>query len=74
MFRNYHYQKNFLSIFKDYSEYYKGRAYHSRSLNSNGRWKKIGCMSFINQSILKYSNEIRSAVFSYTIYIIKKLV
>lgn len=47
---------------KDYSEYYKGRAYHSRSLNSNGRWKKIGCMSFINQSILKYSNEIRSAV------------
>ena len=33
---------------KDYSEYYKGRAYHSRSLNSNGGWNKIGCMSFIN--------------------------
>ncbi|MDE6292676.1 MAG: alpha/beta hydrolase [Bacilli bacterium] len=48
---------------KDYSEYYKGRAYHSRSLNSNGGWNKIGCMSFINQPILKYSNEIRSAVF-----------
>ena len=47
---------------KDYSEYYKGRAYHSRSLNSNGGWNKIGCMSFINQPILKYSNEIRSAV------------
>ena len=47
---------------KDYSEYYKGRAYHSRSLNSNGGWNKTGCMSFINQPILKYSNEIRSAV------------
>lgn len=47
---------------KDYSDYYKGRAYHSRSLNSNGGWNKIGCMSFINQPILKYSNEIRSAV------------
>ena len=47
---------------KDYSEYYKGRAYHSRSLNSNGGWNKIGCMSFVNQPILKYSNEIRSAV------------
>lgn len=47
---------------KDYSEYYKGRAYHSRSLNSNEGWNKTGCMSFINQPILKYSNEIRSAV------------
>ena len=48
---------------KDYSEYYKGRAYHERSLNSNEGWNKIGCMSFINQPILCYSNEIRSAVF-----------
>lgn len=47
---------------KDYSEYYKGRAYHERSLNSNEGWNKTGCMSFINQPILKYSNEIRSAV------------
>lgn len=47
---------------KDYSEYYKGRAYHERSLNSNGGWNSIGCMSFMNQPILKYSNEIRSAV------------
>ena len=47
---------------KDYSEYYKGRAYHKRSLNSNEGWNKIGCMSFINQPILTYSNEIRSAV------------
>lgn len=47
---------------KDYSEYYKGRAYHKRSLNSNDGWNKIGCMSFLNQPILNYSNEIRSAV------------
>ncbi len=47
---------------KDYSEYYKGRAYHPRSLNSNEGWNIIGCMSFMNQPILKYSNEIRSAV------------
>lgn len=47
---------------RDYSEYYKGRAYHERSLNSNDGWNTIGCMSFINQPILKYSNEIRSAV------------
>lgn len=47
---------------KDYSEYYKGRAYHARSLNSNGGWNSIGCLSFMNQPILKYSNEIRSAV------------
>ena len=47
---------------KDYSEYYKGRAYHARSLNSNGGWNSIGCMSFMNQPILKYSKEIRSAV------------
>ena len=47
---------------KDYSEYYKGRAYHARSLNSNEGWNTIGQMSFMNQPILKYSNEIRSAV------------
>lgn len=48
---------------KDYHAYYKTeRGYHSRSLNSNGGWNKIGCMSFVNQPILCYSNEIRSAV------------
>ena len=47
---------------KDYSEYYKDRAYHKRSLNSNDGWNVIGCMSFMNQPILKYSNEIRRAV------------
>lgn len=47
---------------KDYSEYYKGRAYHKRSLNSNDGWNTIGQMSFMNQPILTYSNEIRSAI------------
>ena len=47
----------------DYHNYYKtDRGYHERSLNSNGGWNMIGCMSFMNQPILKYSNEIRSAV------------
>ncbi len=48
---------------KDYHDYYKtNRGYHARSLNSNGGWNVIGVESFINQPILKYSNEIRSAV------------
>lgn len=48
---------------KDYYDYYKtSRGYHSRSLNSNGGWNKIGGMSFLNQPILAYSDEIRSAV------------
>lgn len=48
---------------KDYHDYYKtARGYHPRSLNSNEGWSKIGCMSFINQPILAYSHEIRSAV------------
>ena len=47
---------------KDYYDYYKTkRGYHVRSLNSNGGWNKIGCMSFLNQPILQYSNEIRNA-------------
>ena len=48
---------------KDYYDYYKTpRGYHPRSLNSNGGWNIIGCESFLNQPILQYSNEIRSAV------------
>ena len=48
---------------KDYYAYYKTpRGYHPRSLNSNGGWNVIGCESFLNQPILQYSNEIRSAV------------
>ena len=47
----------------DYYDYYKtSRGYHARSLNSNGGWNKIGCMSFLNQPILCFSEEIRSAV------------
>lgn len=48
---------------KDYHDYYKTkRGYHKRSLNSNDGWNVTGTMSFINQPILIYSNEIRSAV------------
>lgn len=48
---------------KDYYAYYKTkRGYHPRSLNSNGGWTKIGTMSYINQPILAYINEIRNAV------------
>ena len=48
---------------KDYHTYYKTeRGYHVRSLNSNEGWNVTGTMSFINQPILQYSNEIRSAV------------
>lgn len=48
---------------KDYYDYYKTpRGYHPRSLNSNGGWNVTGCMSFLNQPILQYSSEIRSAV------------
>ena len=48
---------------KDYYAYYKTeRGYHPRSLNSNGGWNVTGCMSFMNQPILQYTNEIRSAV------------
>ena len=48
---------------KDYYDYYKtDRGYHKRSLNSNGGWNVIGCESFMNQPILKFTKEIRSAV------------
>ncbi len=48
---------------KDYYDYYKtARGYHARSLNSNGGWNVTGTLSFLNQPILQYSNEIRSAV------------
>ncbi len=48
---------------RDYYDYYKTpRGYHPRSLNSNGGWNVTGCESFLNQPILQYSREIRSAV------------
>ena len=47
---------------QDYHAYYKTpRGYHPRSLNSNGGWNVIGCMSFLNQPILQYSHELRAA-------------
>ncbi len=51
------------SFVKDYHDYYKtARGYHPRSLNSNDGWNVTGCESFLNQPILQYSGEIRSAV------------
>lgn len=48
---------------KDYYDYYKtDRGYHARSLNSNDGWAATGCILFLNQPILTYTNEIRSAV------------
>ena len=47
---------------KDYSEYYKGRAYHKRSLNSNGGWAIQNNTSWLNAKFLQYTNEIRNAV------------
>ena len=48
---------------KDYHDYYKTkRGYHPRSLNSNDGWNVTGFISFMNMPILRYSNEIRSAV------------
>ncbi len=48
---------------KDYSDFYKtSLGYHPRSVGGNGGWNVTGCISFLNQPILKYSNEIRSAV------------
>ncbi|MCR4726052.1 MAG: alpha/beta hydrolase [Clostridia bacterium] len=48
---------------KDYVAYYKTPlGYHKRSVGGNGGWNVTGCISFINQPILRYSNEIRSAV------------
>ena len=48
---------------RDYSDFYKTPiGYHPRSVGGNGGWNVSGCISFLNQPILKYANEIRSAV------------
>ena len=48
---------------KDYYDYYKTeRGYTERSLNSNDGWNVTSSLSFINMPILRYTNEIRSAV------------
>lgn len=48
---------------KDYHAYYKTpRGYHKRSLGSNGGWNVTSSLSLLNQPILLYAGEIRSAV------------
>ena len=48
---------------RDYTGFYKTEiGYHPRSIGGNGGWNVTGCISFLNQPILQYSNEIRSAV------------
>ena len=48
---------------KDYHAFYKTpRGYHKRSLGSNGGWNVTSSLSLINQPILAYAPEIRSAV------------
>ncbi|MBQ8459922.1 alpha/beta hydrolase [bacterium] len=48
---------------KDYWGYYKTkRGFHSRSINSNGKWNITSSLSLINMPILQYAPEIRSAV------------
>lgn len=48
---------------KDYFGYYKTkRGFHERSINSNGNWNMTSSLSLINQPILQYSDEIKSAV------------
>ena len=48
---------------KDYWGYYKTkRGFHSRSINSNGKWNMTSSLSLINQPILQYSSEIRTPV------------
>lgn len=47
---------------KDYYEYYKVRAYHERSLNSNEGWNTTSSLSLLNMPILTYIDEIKNAV------------
>ena len=48
---------------KDYIDYYRRpRGFHPRSQGEGKGWNVIGCMSFMNQPICNYTDEIRSAV------------
>ena len=48
---------------KDYIDYYRRpRGLHPRSQGEGKGWNVTGCMSFLNQPICNYTNEIRSAV------------
>lgn len=55
--------ENLPQFIKDYALFYKTElGYHPRSVAGNDGWNITGCMSFMNQPLLQYSNEIRSAV------------
>ena len=48
---------------QQYFDYYKTkRGFHSRSINSNGKWNMTSSLSMINQPILQYAGEIRTPV------------
>ncbi len=48
---------------QDYFNYYKTpRGFHSRSINSNGKWNTTSSLGLINQPALQRSGEIRNAV------------
>lgn len=47
---------------RQYSQYYKVRAYHPRSLNSNNGWNLTAGTSLMNTRLFTYASEIRSAV------------
>ena len=48
---------------QQYFDYYKTkRGFHSRSINSNGKWNMTSSLSLINQPILQYASEIRTPV------------
>ncbi len=47
---------------RQYSQYYRVRAYHPRSLNSNNGWNVTASTSLMNTRLLTYASEIRSAV------------
>lgn len=47
---------------RQYSQYYKVRAYHPRSLNSNNGWNVTAGTSLMNTRLFAYAFEIRGAV------------
>ena len=52
-----------LQFLRNYALFYKtARGYHPRSVAGNDGWLATGTQSFLNQPILRYINEIRSAV------------
>ena len=47
---------------KDYHAYYKGRAYHPSSPNSNDGWNTTSALSFTNMPLLSCADEIENPV------------